>query len=99
MKKEMKALKSVARECSIPFIDMQNSEVYNHIRTIIRKDTQWISGTFLDSSSDAMSQEGNCDLIYHHENGSIDHTHPGRIGHQYIGTRMANAMLEILKYL
>lgn len=97
--KRNEALKSVARECSIPFIDMQNCEVYNHIRTIIRKDTQWISGTFLDSSSDAMSQEGNCDLIYHHENGSIDHTHPGRIGHQYIGTRMANAMLEILKYL
>lgn len=92
-------VKEVALEENIPFIDMQNYESYNQLQTLIIKDTQWITGTFVSSSNDEMNKIGNCAILYNHENGSIDHTHPGRIGHKYIGTRVANAMLEILKYI
>lgn len=92
-------LKEVALEENIPFVDMQNYESYNQLQTLIIKDTQWITGTFVSSSNDEMNKIGNCAILYNHENGSIDHTHPGRIGHKYIGTRVANAMLEILKYI
>lgn len=94
-----KAVKEVALEENMPFVDMQNYESYNQLQTLIIKDTQWITGTFVSSSSDEMNKIGNCAILYNHENGSIDHTHPGRIGHKYVGTRMANAMLEILKYI
>lgn len=93
------AVKEVALEENIPFVDMQNYESYNQLQTLIIKDTQWITGTFVSSSSDEMDKIGNCAILYNHENGSKDHTHPGRIGHKYIGTRVANAMLEILKYI
>lgn len=93
------AVKEVALEENIPFVDMQNYESYNQLQTLIIKDTQWITGTFVSSSSDEMGKIGNCAILYNHENGSIDHTHPGRIGHKYVGTRVANAMLEILKYI
>lgn len=93
------AVKEVALEENIPFVDMQNYESYNQLQTLIIKDTQWITGTFVSSSSDEMDEIGNCAILYNHENGSIDHTHPGRIGHKYVGTRVANAMLEILKYI
>ena len=93
------AVKEVALEENIPFIDMQNYESYNQLQTLIIKDTQWITGTFVSSSNDEMDKIGNCAILYNHENGSIDHTHPGRIGHKYVGTRVANAMLEILKYI
>lgn len=92
-------VKEVALEENIPFVDMQNYESYNQLQTLIIKDTQWITGTFVSSSNDEMNEIGNCAILYNHENGSIDHTHPGRIGHKYIGTRVANAMLEILKYI
>jgi hypothetical protein len=92
-------VKDVALEENIPFVDMQNYESYNQLQTLIIKDTQWITGTFVSSSNDEMNKIGNCAILYNHENGSIDHTHPGRIGHKYIGTRVANAMLEILKYI
>lgn len=92
-------VKEVALEENIPFVDMQNYESYNQLQTLIIKDTQWITGTFVSSSNDEMNKIGNCSILYNHENGSIDHTHPGRIGHKYIGTRVANAMLEILKYI
>lgn len=92
-------MKEVALEENIPFVDMQNYESYNQLQTLIIKDTQWITGTFVSSSNDEMNKIGNCAILYNHENGSIDHTHPGRIGHKYIGTRVANAMLEILKYI
>lgn len=94
-----KAVKEVALEENMPFVDMQNYESYNQLQTLIIKDTQWITGTFVSSSSDEMYKIGNCAILYNHENGSIDHTHPGRIGHKYVGTRVANAMLEILKYI
>lgn len=94
-----KAVKEIALEENMPFVDMQNYESYNQLQTLIIKDTQWITGTFVSSSSDEMNKIGNCAILYNHENGSIDHTHPGRIGHKYIGTRVANAMLEILKYI
>ena len=94
-----KAVKEVALEENIPFVDMQNYESYNQLQTLIIKDTQWITGTFVSYSSDEMDEIGNCAILYNHENGSIDHTHPGRIGHKYVGTRVANAMLEILKYI
>lgn len=93
------AVKEVALEENMPFIDMQNYESYNQLQTLIIKDTQWITGTFVSSSSDEMNKIGNCAILYNHESGSKDHTHPGRIGHKYIGTRVANAMLEILKYI
>ena len=93
------AVKEVALEENIPFVDMQNYESYNQLQTLIIKDTQWITGTFVSSSSDEMDKIGNCAILYNHENGSKDHTHLGRIGHKYIGTRVANAMLEILKYI
>ena len=93
------AVKEVALEENIPFVDMQNYESYNQLQTLIIKDTPWITGTFVSSSNDEMNKIGNCAILYNHENGSIDHTHPGRIGHKYIGTRVANAMLEILKYI
>jgi hypothetical protein len=93
------ALKEVALEENMPFVDIQNYESYNQLQTLIIKDTQWITGTFVSSSSDKMAEIGNCAILYNHENGSIDHTHLGRIGHKYIGTRVANAMLEILKYI
>lgn len=93
------AVKEVALEENVPFVDMQNYESYNQLQTLIIKDTQWITGTFVSSSSDKMDKIGNCAILYNHENGSIDHTHPGRIGHKYVGTRVANAMLEILKYI
>lgn len=93
------AVKEVALEENMPFVDMQNYESYNQLQTLIIKDTQWITGTFVSSSNDEMNKNGNCAILYNHENGSIDHTHPGRIGHKYIGTRVANAMLEILKYI
>lgn len=92
-------VKEVALEENIPFVDMQNYESYNQLQTLIIKDTQWITGTFVSSSNDEMNKIGNCAILYNHENGSMDHTHPGRIGHKYIGTRVANAMLEILKYI
>lgn len=94
-----KAVKEVALEENMPFVDMQNYESYNQLQTLIIKDTQWITGTFVSSSSDEMDKIGNCAILYNHENGSIDHTHLGRIGHKYVGTRVANAMLEILKYI
>lgn len=94
-----KAVKEVALEENMPFVDMQNYESYNQLQTLIIKDTQWITGTFVSLSSDEMDKIGNCAILYNHENGSIDHTHPGRIGHKYVGTRVANAMLEILKYI
>lgn len=94
-----KAVKEVALEENMPFVDMQKYESYNQLQTLIIKDTQWITGTFVSSSSDEMDKIGNCAILYNHENGSIDHTHPGRIGHKYVGTRVANAMLEILKYI
>lgn len=94
-----KAVKEVALEENMPFIDMQNYESYNQLQTLIIKDTQWITGTFESLSSDEMDKIGNCAILYNHENGSIDHTHLGRIGHKYVGTRVANAMLEILKYI
>lgn len=94
-----KAVKEAALEENIPFVDMQNYESYNQLQTLIIKDTQWITGTFVSSSSDKMDKIGNCAILYNHENGSIDHTHPGRIGHKYVGARVANAMLEILKYI
>lgn len=94
-----KAVKEVALEENMPFVDMQNYESYNQLQTLIIKDTQWITGTFVSSSSDEINKIGNCAILYNHENGSIDHTHPGRIGHKYVGTRVANAMLEILKYI
>lgn len=94
-----KAVKEVALEENIPFVDMQNYESYNQLQTLIIKDTQWITGTFVSFSSDEMDKIGNCAILYNHENGSIDHTHPGRIGHKYVGTRVANAMLEIIKYI
>lgn len=94
-----KAVKEVALEENIPFVDMQNYESYNQLQTLIIKDTQWITGTFVSSSSDEMDKIGNCAILYNHGNGSIDHTHLGRIGHKYVGTRVANAMLEILKYI
>lgn len=94
-----KAVKEVALEENMPFVDMQNYESYNQLQTLIIKDTQWITGTFVSLSSDEMGKIGNCAILYNHENGSIDHTHPGRIGHKYVGTRVANAMLEILKYI
>lgn len=93
------AVKEVALEENMPFVDMQNYESYNQLQTLIIKDTQWITGTFVSSSSDEMDEIGNCAILYNHENGSIDHTHLGRIGHKYVGTRVANAMLEILKYI
>lgn len=93
------AVKEVALEENLPFIDMQNYESYNQLQTLIIKDTQWITGTFVSSSSDEMKKNGNCAILYNHENGSIDHTHLGRIGHKYVGARVANAMLEILKYI
>lgn len=93
------AVKEVALEENMPFVDMQNYESYNQLQTLIIKDTQWITGTFVSSSSDKMNKIGNCAILYNHENGSIDHTHLGRIGHKYVGTRVANAMLEILKYI
>lgn len=93
------AVKEVALEENMPFVDMQNHESYNQLQTLIIKDTQWITGTFVSSSSDEMDEIGNCAILYNHENGSIDHTHLGRIGHKYVGTRVANAMLEILKYI
>ena len=93
------AVKEVALEENIPFIDMQNYESYNQLQTLIIKDTPWITGTFVSSSDDKMNKIGNCAILYNHESGSIDHTHPGRIGHKYVGTRVANAMLEILKYI
>lgn len=93
------AMKEVALEENMPFVDMQNYESYNQLQTLIIKDTQWITGTFVSYSSDEMDKIGNCAILYNHENGSIDHTHPGRIGHKYVGTRVANAMLEILKYI
>lgn len=93
------AVKEVALEENMPFVDMQNYESYNQLQTLIIKDTQWITGTFVSSSSDEMDKIGNCAILYNHENGSKDHTHPGRIGHKYVGTRVANAMLEILKYI
>lgn len=93
------AVKEVALEENMPFVDMQNYESYNQLQTLIIKDTQWITGTFLSSSSDEMNKIGNCAILYNHENESIDHTHLGRIGHKYVGTRVANAMLEILKYI
>lgn len=93
------AVKEVALEENIPFVDMQNYESYNQLQTLIIKDTQWITGTFVSSSSDEMDEIGNCAILYNHENGSIDHTHLGRIGHKYVGSRVANAMLEILKYI
>lgn len=93
------AVKEVALEENMPFVDMQNYESYNQLQTLIIKDTQWITGTFVSSSSDEMNEIGNCAILYNHENGSIDHTHLGRIGHKYVGTRVANAMLEILKYI
>lgn len=94
-----KEVKEVALEENMPFVDMQNYESYNQLQTLIIKDTQWITGTFVSSSSDEMNKIGNCAILYNHENGSIDHTHLGRIGHKYVGTRVANAMLEILKYI
>lgn len=94
-----KAVKEVALEENMPFVDMQNYESYNQLQTLIIKDTQWITGTFVSYSSDEMDKIGNCAILYNHENGSIDHTHPGRIGHKYVGTRVANAMFEILKYI
>lgn len=93
------AVKEVALEENMPFVDMQNYESYNQLQTLIIKDTQWITGTFVSSSSDEMDKIGNCAILYNHKNGSIDHTHLGRIGHKYVGTRVANAMLEILKYI
>jgi hypothetical protein len=93
------AVKEVALEENMPFIDMQNYESYNQLQTLIIKDTQWITGTFVSSSSDEMDKIGNCAILYNHENGIIDHTHPGILGHKYVGTRVANAMLEILKYI
>ena len=93
------AVKEVALEENMPFVDMQNYESYNQLQTLIIKDTPWITGTFVSSSSDEMNKIGNCAFLYNHENGTKDHTHPGRIGHKYIGTRVANAMLEILKYI
>ena len=93
------AVKEVALEENMPFVDMQNYESYNQLQTLIIKDTQWITGTFVSSSSDEMDKIGNCAILYNHENGSKDHTHLGRIGHKYVGTRVANAMLEILKYI
>lgn len=94
-----KAVKEVALEENMPFVDMQNYESYNQLQTLIIKDTQWITGTFVSFSSDEMDKIGNCAILYNHENGSIDHTHPGRIGHKSVGIRVANAMLEILKYI
>lgn len=93
------AVKEVALEENIPFVDMQNCESYNQLQTLIIKDTQWITGTFVSYSSDEMNKIGNCAILYNHENGSIDHTHLGRIGHKCVGVRVANAMLEILKYI
>lgn len=93
------AVKEVALEENMPFVDMQNCESYNQLQTLIIKDTQWITGTFVSSSSDKMDKIGNCAILYNHEAGSRDHTHPGRIGHKYVGTRVANAILEILKYI
>ena len=93
------AVKEVALEENMPFVDMQNYESYNQLQTLIIKDTPWITGTFVSSSSDEMNKIGNCAILYNHDNGTKDHTHPGRIGHKYIGTRVANAMLEILKYI
>lgn len=93
------AVKEVALEENMPFVDMQNCESYNQLQTLIIKDTQWITGTFVSSSSDEMNEIGNCAILYNHEDGSRDHTHPGRIGHKYVGARVANAMLEILKYI
>lgn len=94
-----KAVKEVALEENMPFVDMQNYESYNQLQTLIIKDTQWITGTFVSSSSNEMNKIGNCAILYNHEDGSIDHTHLGRIGHKYVGARVANAMLEILKYI
>jgi hypothetical protein len=93
------AVKEVALEENMPFVDMQNYESYNQLQTLIIKDTQWITGTFVSYSSDEMDEIGNCAILYNHENGSIDHTHLGRIGHKYVGTRVANAMFEIIKYI
>nr|DAW06738.1 MAG TPA: hypothetical protein [Bacteriophage sp.] len=74
------------------FIDSMNAIVYDASGNIVQNGTTWVTGVFAHASGDnEMSTLGNCASVYAHENGSIDHTHPGRVGHNYIGMRLASA--------
>ncbi len=85
------AIKSSAISSGCAFVDSMNSMVYDENGNIVQNGPGWVTGTFLHlSGDDEMSTIGNCARVYHHENGSIDHTHPGRIGHYYIGMRLAS---------
>lgn len=85
------AIKSAALSSGCAFVDSMNSVVYDENGNIVQNSPGWVTGTFLHlSGDDEMSTIGNCARIYYHENGSIDHTHPGRIGHYYIGMRLAS---------
>lgn len=86
------AVKSGALTKGCAFIDSMNAQVYDASGNIVQNGTTWVTGTFAHASGDNdMSTIGNCERVYTHENGSIDHTHPGRIGHYYIGMRLASA--------
>ena len=86
------AVKSGALTKGCAFIDSMNAKVYDASGNIVQNGTTWVTGTFAHASGDNdMSTIGNCERVYTHENGRIDHTHPGRIGHYYIGMRLASA--------
>lgn len=80
---------ALAKKCA--FIDSINAIAYNKDGNEVQVGTPWVTGTFSNSSSNEMSTIGNCAIIYNHESGDIDHIHPGRVGHHYIGMRLASA--------
>lgn len=85
-------VKTVALNKNCAFIDSMNAIVYDKNGNVVQNGTTWVTGTFTHASGDdEMSIIGNCARIYNHENGNVDHTHPGRIGHYYIGMRLASA--------
>ena len=86
------AIKSAARSSGCAFVDSMNSVVYDENGNIVQNGPGWVTGTFSHlSGDDEMLAIGNCARVYNHENGNIDHTHLGRIGHYYIGMRLASA--------
>ena len=91
-----RTINNLLKECAhlkkCAFIDSINSMVYDADGNIVQKGTPWVTGVFSHATGDdEMSKIGNCARIYKHESGSIDHIHPGRIGHKYIGMRLASA--------
>lgn len=89
------ALKNIAEKYNLPYIsEMEGMTMLS--AGALKKATPWITGTFSSSSTDTMKVIGNCARVYNHQNGSIDHTHPGREGHKIIGLRFADAMVRIM---